>query len=196
MSLELKNSITLSEDAVSFRLRDTSIGWGTDGDPDTGDILAAVLGVTGQHLDAPVYIDIFADWADYISADGLVILASQVDGDWTAFPDGYYEFKLYINEDGDPIVVNGAIVDANVDFSYLNSQGFMKWARNYWRQLPVSLDFDNFDYAENRDLFMLKALIESAESAGAVGRSFDFATLQDTIAEQFNDRGIAYAYNA
>lgn len=152
--------------------------------------------MTGQHLDAPVYIDITADWNDFLSADGYLVLATAVNSDWNAFPDGYYEIKLYINTDGAEIIVNGEVVDANVDFSYLNTQGFMVWARNYWRQLPVELDFDNLDYDENRSLYMLRALIESCESLGAVGRSYDFAKVQVTISEQFNLRGIQYEYAA
>lgn len=196
MALEFKSSVIISEDATSFRIKDASTGWGTDGDPASGAIQKAVIGITGQHLTIPIYIDITADWADYLSADGKTILASEVNLDWSAFPDGYYEIKLYINTDGAEIIVDGAVVDANVDFSYLNSQGFMVWARNYWRKLPVSLDFDNFDYLENRKLYMLRAMIESCESAGAVGRSYDFATLQNKIAREFNLRGITYEYAA
>lgn len=196
MSLELKTTVTISEDAVSFRIKDASTGWGTDGDPASGAIQKAVLGITGQHLDAPVYIDITADWADFLSADGHTVLATAVDSSWNAFPDGYYEVKLYINTDGAEIIVNGEVVDAAVDFSYLNSQGFMVWARNYWRKLPTNLDFDNLDYKENRSLFMLRALIESCESLGAVGRSNDFIKVQITISEQLNVRGIQYEYAA
>jgi hypothetical protein len=196
MSLELKTTVIISQDAVSFRIKDASTGWGTGGDPASGAIQKAVLGITGQHLDAAVYIDITSSWADFLSADGKTILAAEVLATWLAFPDGYYEIKLYINTDGQEIIVNGAVVDGNVDFSYLNTQGFMVWARNLWRRLPTTLDLDNFDYLENRKIYMIRAFIESCESAGAVARSNDFINMQRTIASEFNLRGITYEYTS
>lgn len=194
MALVFKTTVIESEDATSFKIKDASTGWGTDGDPLSSAIQKAVIGITGQHLSSPVYIDITDNWDDFLSSDGYEILAALINIDWNAFPDGYYEIKMYINTDGAEIIVNGDVVDANVDFSYLNSQGFMVWARNYWRKLPVNLDFDNFDYAENRSLFLLKGLIESSESLGAVGRSYDFLKVQQTVSEQLNLRGIQYEY--
>lgn len=199
MSLVLQNNIDLSANAVSFKIYDTSTGWGTDGDPASSAIAAAKLVITSP-LNDVVYYDIFTSpkWNEYLSNDGHTVLVGAVYPTLTGFPDDYYSIRLIVNTDGAALTqtINGVIsvIEANVDFSYDNTQGFMAYIREAARKLPLPLDYDNFDYEENRHIYKMYILLDGAEADANQGNITRFQNKMEYVSKQLNLRGIEYVY--
>lgn len=197
MSLVLKSKIDLEANAASFKIYDISTGWGTDGDPASSAILAAELVITSD-LNGVVYYDLYgtlgANWAEFLSSDGHSVLVGAVYPLLEGFPDDYYSINLIINTDGLALHDANGIIDANVDFYYDNTQGFMAYIREAARQLPLPLDYDKFDYKENRHIYQMYIIMDGAEADANQGNKTRFQAKMEYVSEQLNLRGIEYAY--
>jgi len=196
MSLVFKNRIELSANANSFRIYDTSTGWGTDGDPASAAIQKAVLVIDSDRYD-PIYYDmktIAERWTEFLSSDGHEVLISSVFPELAGFPDDYYSCRLVINSSGDPLTDINGVIEANVDFSYDNDQGFLAYAREASRKLPLPLDYNNFDWEENREIYQIRLITDGAEADANQGNVNRFKSKMQYVSEQLNLRGIEYSY--
>lgn len=195
MSLVLRTRIELSANATSFKIYDTSTGWGTDGDPASGSIQEAILVIESDRYD-PVFYDLMLTtrWAEFLSSDGHEVPVASIYPTLTGFPDDYYSMRLIINSDGSPLIVNNAVVEANVDFSYDNNQGFLAYAREAQRKLPLPLDYDNLDWEENRAIYHIALITDGAEADANQGNVTRFKKKMQYVSEQLNLRGIVYSY--
>jgi hypothetical protein len=198
MSLVLKSRIEESANAVSFIIRDSSTGWGTDGDPASSAIANAVLVINSERYDAvnyDIYGDAGANWDEFLSSDGHTVPIADVYPTLAGFPDDYYSMRLIVNTDGADLVDgNGDVIEANVDFSYDNTQGFLAYIREAARRLPLPLDYNNFDFEENQEIYQLYILLDGAEEDANLGNVTRFQAKMDYISEQVNLRGIEYVY--
>jgi hypothetical protein len=197
MSLVLKTRIELSANAVSFKIYDISTGWGTDGDPLSSAIQNAVLVIDSDRYDA-VFYDLYgaagAIWNEFLSSDGHEVLIAGVYPTLSGFPDDYYSCRLVINSDGSALYDANGVIEANVDFSYDNTQGFLAYAREAQRKLPLPLDWDNFDWNENRKIYKIALITDGAEADANQGNITRFKAKMNYVSEQLNLRGIEYIY--
>jgi len=195
MSLVLKTDIELSANAESFKVKDASTGWGTDSDPLSDAILAAILVINSDRYDA-VFYDLMLEsrWAEFLSSDGHLVPIASVYPLLGGFPDDYYSIRLIINTDDADLVIDGIVQEDNVDFSYDNNQGFLAYCREAQRKLPLPLDYNNFDWETNRKIHELYLLTEGAESDANQGNVTRFKAKMNYVSEQLNLRGIEYSY--
>lgn len=179
MAFELKTSIEESATADSFIIYDTSTDWASIVG---GAVASAELTITSQ-LSGVVVLDMTEGtrWADFLSDDGCEINIAEVFSTLTGFPDDYYSFELVITT-----------TSPATEYNYDNTQGFLAYMREACRRLPLPLDYQQFDYEENRKIYQLNILMEGAEADGNIGNITRFQAKVAYISEQLNLRGIEY----
>ena len=182
MALELKSTVIESAKAESFRIYDATTNWGGT-NPAKTDVTAASLIIEKDNDGNPVTIELFnsGKWAELIGENGLEVLISDFDIDLSGFPDAYYSILLVVTA-------------LAVEYEYDNTQGFLAYMREACRKLPLALDYEVFDYEENRIYYQMNLLMEGAEADANVGLIDRFNRKTDYISEQLNLRGIVYAY--
>src|SRR6056297_3523356 len=177
MALELKTTIEESANASSFRIYDATTNWDVDGNIASGDVLNAYLVVISE-LYGTAYYDMYgtagAIWTEFLSSNGHEVLIESIFPLLTGFPDDYYTFRLIINTDGSALINNGAVMEDNIDYENINTQGFMAYIREVARKLPLPLQYKDFNFEENRKIYQINILMEGAEADGAVGNATRF----------------------
>ena len=195
MALELKTTIEESANASSFRIYDATTNWDVDGNIASGDVLNAYLVVISE-LYGTAYYDMYgtagAIWTEFLSSNGHEVLIESIFPLLTGFPDDYYTFRLIINTDGSALINNGAVMEDNIDYENINTQGFMAYIREAARKLPLPLQYKDFNFEENRKIYQINILMEGAEADGAVGNATRFKAKMAYVSEQLNLKGISY----
>jgi len=95
------------------------------------------------------------------------------------FPDGFYEIRVDVVH-----TVEGALDDTT-------QEGFLAHAFCKATQLPLLIDFNNFDYQEVRMQTLLIALLQSAKRAAELGRESQFNNKIQTINRFYSARNLS-----
>lgn len=102
------------------------------------------------------------------------------------FPDGFYQVIILVTGTDDEVAIPAD------EQSYINSQGFLAYARQAARQLPILTYPGRLDYKKNEDAYSINMYLDSAEFAGEVNRPAQFAEIMDWVNKMFNLYNISY----
>ncbi len=180
-----------AQDAQSIKIWDESTWNGEEGDTIQCDVIVKwyddddVL----QECD-PYQLIVGADttrFDEYLTRDGHVIDIADLTKGGESIGDRFFEGMFII----ETIYNNGDYAEGSEPY-YSNFQAFL--AKNWCmiRKLPATINWpmSDSDYRRNRDIFLLRMYMLSAEDAVDLGKKNEFRRLMSLIRNLFNNYNV------